>query len=288
MSRGPGPRTGVPPPEGVDVGYPLYMSLISGLRVDVFDFPIEIIEQALGIELELMDDLELGGANYSYAPYPLPQFGLLNVRLHDNDVPDLGLTIEDRPDLVTWMSIQFSSSNLLDLGRLEWRIRAALGDLFDVVEYSFQTLPPAKDPSQTVSLHRVTFEAVQHRRSVPVRDATNLDCKIDFELAEGDQASLQATISGLVDSGAVMQSFDLTPTSNNHLRQTFCFHSPSILDLGRYAQAVSLTFGDRVKILGYSVCGDLQHDGKMLRIEHTFGSAADAIPFWEADPNPNF
>jgi len=27
MSRGPGPRTGAPPPEGVDVGYPLPFTL---------------------------------------------------------------------------------------------------------------------------------------------------------------------------------------------------------------------------------------------------------------------
>jgi len=32
MSRGPGPRTGAPPPEGVDVGYPLHGGQLSYAR----------------------------------------------------------------------------------------------------------------------------------------------------------------------------------------------------------------------------------------------------------------
>lgn len=258
------------------------MRLKGGLRVNVFNLPITILEQVLGVRLELEDDLELGGAYYSYAPYPLSRYGLEGVRLHFNDVPDFGLTYDSRPDLIMMLSIEFCSNNLLDLGRLEWRLRAAYGDLFDVVAYSVRTQSPPDDPSGSIGGHWVQFAAAASRRGVPLGDTPVLACSVDFELAEGAEASVLAAVAGLNDSAAVLTSTDSHSVGERRVRLSVRFDSPSLLELGRYAQLVDLAFGNAVRVLGYLVCGDLQRDGKLLRIERDFTSQADSLPFWDA------
>lgn len=260
---------------------PLANRLYGGLRGEFFTFPIEILEGVLGVSLKLEDDLELGGGYYGYEPYPLPDFGLTGVRLHINDIPDFGLTNETRPDLTMVLLIEYHCNNLLDLGRLEWRLRAVYGDLFDVSDYCIHTLPPPENPSHLIDVHCVQFAAATGRRGVPQTDTPFLACRLDFELAEGDEAALRATISSLDDTVAILRRVESIPSDDALIRLIVEFDSPSLLELGRYAQAIEVVFGDAVRILGYSVYGDLQRDGRVLCIEQAFTSRDDSLPFWD-------
>jgi hypothetical protein len=256
---------------------PLSMRLNGGLRAAPFTLPLQPIEAQLGIKLKPRHDLEFGGAHYAYTPYPIPEVGLVGVLVHPNEIPGLGSTYAARPDLDVTVSIDWFGSNWLDLGRLEWQLRMAYGDLFDVAEYSVVSLPPPNDPSFSSQVHWVQFAAAAGLRGVPLGNTPNLVCSIDFELAESDKKSLEATIAGLNDSAAVLRSIDSTPTSGTRLRQTVRFDSPSMLELGRYAQLIDLAFGNAVRLLGFSACGDLLRDGTNRCVESSLTSATGSI-----------
>jgi len=64
----------------------------------------------------------------------------------------------------------------------------------------------------------VQFAVAATRRGIPLRDAPNLACSIDFELAKGDKASVLETIAGMSDSVAVLRIVDSIPTSDTRLR----------------------------------------------------------------------
>ena len=235
----------------------LSMSLHGGLRVSPFALPRAVLDEAFGCHLDLADDLELGGVYYCHEPYPLPQAGLVGVRLHANAIEGLGATDSERPDLITVLNVEVYSTNLLDLGRLEWQLRAAFGDLFDVSEYVITARPPIS-AAQPVEVHWVRFAAARQRRGLPIADTPVLHCSLGLELSRSDQAALRAAIESLsVDSAAVLRNFETTQVDDDPIRLTLSFDSPSLLELGRYAQAVELGLGASVRVLGYAVSGDL-------------------------------
>ena len=254
----------------------LSMRLHGGLRVSQFALPRAVLDEAFGCHLDLADDLELGGVHYRYQPYPLPQAGLVGVRLHANAIEGLGATESERPDLITVLSVDVYSTNLLDLGRLEWRLRAAFGDLFDVSEYVITARPPLS-AAQPVEVHWVRFAAARQGRGLPIADTPLLHCSLGLELSCSDQAALRVAIESLsADSAAVLQNFETTRGDDDHSRLTLIFDSPSLLELGRYAQAVELSLGAPVRVLGYAVSGDLLRTGVPGRIERCFAPRATA------------
>lgn len=260
---------------------PFSMSLHAGLRADVSSLPIRLFEDVLCVRLESEDDLELGGAYYSYAPYPLPDSGLAGVRLHLNNIPGLGLTYKTRPDLLFVLSIELRSSNLLDLGRLAWQLRKAYGDLFDVADYAVMSTPPPDNLSVAPEVHYVQFEPSAGGPGAPLGDPSTLHCSIEFGVAaEHDQAPVRGVITAMRGSSELLRdvtSFQVEH-SNEHL--SIQFDSTSLLELGMCAQAVESVPGIGLRVLRYTVSGDLLRDGSMVRVERSFASLTEALPGW--------
>lgn len=259
---------------------PFSMSLHAGFRADASRLSVEPLTEVLGVRLELEDDLELGGAYYSYAPYPLPDSGLTGVRLRVNEIPGLGRTYDARPDLLSVLSIELCNSNLLDLGRLELQLRKAYGDLFDVAEYVVVSAPPADNPSFSPKVHSVQFEASARGRGTPIGEPPILNCSMELDLADDDQALARDTIAGMTNSAEVLRGVNSIRIGHGRARLTLQFDLPSLLELGAYAQAVESAACSTVKTLGYSIFGDLCRDGRMVRIERAFSSPAEALPSW--------
>jgi hypothetical protein len=257
---------------------PLSLRLNGGLRGEPFTVPLAPLETVLEVRPELAYDLELGGPHYRYAPHPLPERGLVGVLVHANAIPDFGRTYPHRPDLDLVVVIDWLGDNLLDLGRLEWRLRAAFGEPFDVAEYSVATLPRPGDPSHSSEVHWVQFAAAAGRRAVPLPDTPNLACTLEFELPEQDEFAARTAIIGLSDTSATSPRVNAVPAGDARIRLTVSFESPSLLELGRYADAVDMALGRGGTVRGYSVYGDLQRDGTPLSLHHSV--ASHAVPGW--------
>jgi hypothetical protein len=259
---------------------PFAMRLVGGLRAPPFNLPLQPIDALLGVKLELKDDLELGGAYYAYAQSPILDAGLSGVLVQSNEVPGTGLTYQSRPDLSVIVYVDWLGNNLLDLGRLEWQLRKAYGDLYDVAEYSVVSSPLTENPLWPREVHWVQFAAAVGHRGIPSTGTPNQACSVEFELAKGDELSVLKAVTELDDSPALIRSADSFPTSDTHLRLTLLFDSPSLLELGRYIQVIESVFGDRVDVLSYRVIGDLLRDGSAVTLERTFTSAQEVLPGW--------
>lgn len=265
---------------------PLSLRLNGGLRGEAYALPLAPVEDLLGVQLALKHDLELGGAHHVYTPDPIPDAGLVGVLVCANDTTHGASTYAARPDLGTALTLDWSGFNLLDLGRLEWRLRAAYGDLFDVAEYSVVTLP-ASDPSLPSEVHWVQFASVEGHRGRPFADTPILACLLDFELPASSEARARATLAGMDgDTAAVIRTVEASPFDAAAIRLSVNFDTPSLLELGRYAQAVELVLGGSVRVSSYRVSGDLQREGNPIRIERSFVSPADALPGWLPAPSP--
>ena len=255
---------------------PLSFRLNGGLRPGA---PAEPLAQLLGVEFATKDDYDRGGAYSAYAPQPSPDRGLIGVIVHSNAVPR-GLTDPTRPDLDQIVSIDWYGENLLDLGRLDWRLHAGLGDLFDVTAYSIVTLTPRGEPYRTPQSHWVEFIATPGGRSQPEADAPPLACRLEFELPEACEAAARAVVTDLSDSSAVLRSLTAAHADARRRRLTLQFNSPSLLDLGRYAEAIAVATRNAARVTGYAVRGDLQRDGRSAEVSQVFASKAAAKPAW--------
>ena len=262
---------------------PLSLRLNGGLRTEPFVLPLAPVETLLGVQLALKDDLELGGAHYAYAPVPTPASGLVDVLICANDPANPSSTYAARPDLRTALVIDWFGHNLLDLGRLEWQLRAAYGDLFDVAEYSIATLPPADGTPSSSEVHWVQHESADRHRGTPLAGTPMLACTLDFEFPAGCEGLARATLDSLNDDTvAQIRQIQAIALGDARVRLVVSFDTPSLLELGRYAQAVELACGDTARVLAYAVSGDLQRDGHLLRVERRFASRLEALPDWLA------
>jgi hypothetical protein len=77
---------------------------------------------------------------------------------------------------------------------------------------------------------------------------------------------------------AVLRRVAVERADGDRLRLRATFETPSLLELGRYAQAAEDSFGDAVGVVGYRALGDLLGDGTTARIEH--GLAGRTPPAW--------
>ena len=268
--------------EGIVTAFapPLSLRLNGGLRGKAFALPLAPVEALLGVQLALKHDLELGGVHYIYTPDPVPVAGLVGVLACANDASHSASTYAARPDLRTALTIEWFGFNLLDLGRLEWQLRGAYGDLFDVAEYSIVTRPDS-DTSLPSEVHWVQFASVDGYRGRPFADTPILACLLDFELPASIEARVRATLISLNDdTAAVLRAVEATPLGDAAVRLTVNFDTPSLLELGRYAQAVEQEHGRAVLVSSYTVSGGLQRGGHTMRIERSFVSRENALPSW--------
>jgi hypothetical protein len=247
---------------------PFSMRLLGGFRANAFDLPLEPLERIINVRLELADDLELGGAYYSYAPYPPPETGLAGVRLHVNEIRGLGMTNAARPDLLCLLLIELGGDDLLALGRLDCGLEAAYGEVYGVAEYSLAGLGPPGDPASAPQIHWVQFEASLLTPARPRPDTPALDCLMEFKLGMADPQPVMERLAAISEPAQGMRRIDLR-RPDGHL--TLQFDSRSLLALGRCAEAVESAAGGASKVLGYQVTGDLLRNGSLDSIEHTFG-----------------
>ncbi|MFB9240307.1 hypothetical protein IV454_24010 [Massilia antarctica] len=262
---------------------PLSLRLNGGLRTEPFVLPLTPVETLLGVQLAPEDDLELGGAHYAYATVPTPARGLVDVLICANDPASPSSTYAARPDLLTALVIGWFGHNLLDLGRLEWQLRAAYGDLFDVAEYSIVTLPPADGAPSASEVHWVQHERTERHRGTPLAGTPTLACTLDVAFPAGCEGLARSTLDSLHDdTAAQIRQIQASALGDARTRLALSFDSPSLLDLGRYAQALELACGDSARVLAYAVSGDLQRDGHCLRVERRFASRLETLPDWLA------
>jgi hypothetical protein len=261
---------------------PLSFRLNGGLKREL---PLAPLEDVFGVHLEVKDDFERGGAYHRYAPHPIPVSGLVDVLVHSNEIPN-GWTYVTRRDLEVVVIADWFNTNALDLGRLEWRLRAAYGDLFDVVAYSVVTLTPPGEPFRQPRSHWVEFAASPGHRTVPLANTPLLACTLDVEVPGHREDAARMAIAELTDSVAVPHRVDAAPAGGARSRLTLRFDSPSLLELGRYAEAIALTAGDETRFIGYSVHGDMLRDGQHLHVEHAFPSNESAYPAWRVAERP--
>jgi hypothetical protein len=249
---------------------PFSMRLLAGLKANALAVSIEPLERIVGVHLDLADDLELGGAFYSYAPYPLPEAGVVGVRLHLNEIPGLGLINAERPDLQSLLSIEWFGSDVVDLGRLDWQLRQVFDDLYAVAEYTVASDSPAGKASGPPLVHWVQFEASLPRQESALVDTPTLDCGMEFELDETRSEAALEGLAGISDAAQGMRRVDVHQPGGRP-RLTLQFDSRSLLALGRCAEVVDSATGGASRVLGYRVSGDLLRNGSLDRIEQTFG-----------------
>jgi hypothetical protein len=265
---------------------PLCIRLHGGLRGDPYSLPLTPLEDIFGIELKLGDDNDLGGVHYRYSPQPPPEFGPVTILVHPNEISDTEATYPERPDLGTVLRVDLFGATFLDPGRLEWSLRSAYGDLFDVCEYSAFSLPRSDAPGLPVKAHWVEFAAFPGHRSVPLADTPPLACTLDVEVPVHREDAARTGIAELTDSVAVLRRIDAAPAGEPSTRLRLRFDSPSLLELGRYAEAIAATAGNETRFIGYSVHGDLQRNGQYLHVEHAFSSNEHAQPTWRVAGRP--
>jgi hypothetical protein len=260
---------------------PLCIRLRGGLRADPYELPLKPLEALFGIKLRLSDDYDYGGVHYRYSPEPVPDVGPVTILVHPNAVSDDELTYPTRPDLDTALRVDLFGATLLDPGRLEWSLRGSYGDLYDVAEYSAFSLRPSEGSSPNA--HWVEFAGVPGGRGVPLPDTPVLACGLDAEVPASRAEAVRGAVAGLTDAAAVLKSADLAPGGSG-TRLALRFETPSLLELGRYAEVIVLAGGDETRLIGYSVEGDVQRDGRRQRVQHVFEGAEGTRPVWRAKP----
>jgi hypothetical protein len=82
------------------------------------------------------------------------------------------------------------------------------------------------------------------------------------------------------DTAAVLRTVEAAALGDAVVRLSVNFDTPSLLELGRYAQAVERMSGRTARVSGYTVSGDMQRDGHPMRIERSFVSRENALPCW--------
>jgi hypothetical protein len=260
---------------------PLLLRLNGGLRDAPLDDPHAPLETVLGVQMKMRDDQELGGTYYSYTPQPTPASGLIDALVHDNEVYGRGPTSPSRPDLESIVRVDWYGTNLLDLGRLEWDLRAAYGDLFDVLDYAVLSLPRPDDPTHAIDIHRVEFAASPGHNAVPLPDAPALACCVEVELAADEERVARAVLESPIESSASAFTVRVHRVGDARARLTLEFTSPSLLDPGRFVRALEVSCRT-LKVIGYSAEGDLQRDGKTVRIGQQLADGEGTLPAWRS------
>ncbi len=258
---------------------PLCIRLRGGLRADPYELSLEPIERLFGIKLRLSDDNDYGGVYYRYAPEPVPEVGPVTILVHPNAISDDDLTYPTRPELGTALRVDLFGATFLDPGRLEWSLRAAYGDMFDVCEYSAFSLLTSEGSSP--SAHWVEFAGASGARGAPLPDTPILACTLETEVPASRAEAVRKDVAQLTDAAGALTSIN-EASGGTETRLALAFETPSLLELGRYAEVIARTAGEQARFIGYSVEGDLQRDGRLQRIAHRFGPTDGTGPAWRA------